>query len=81
MTKQDQQRDEEDLKATSDSVVTTAKRIARLEQEKVALLPDNPRIAVLSAEIERLAATLHRETTVERAIAEDLTDGPDSHVQ
>jgi hypothetical protein len=35
----------------------------------------------LSAEIERLAATLHRETTRERAIAEDLTDGRDRRVQ
>jgi len=58
----------------------SARSSASLEHEKVGLLPDNPRIASLSAEIERLAATLHHETTVERAIAEDLTDGRDGRV-
>ena len=77
----DQRRDEEDLKATSDSVVSAAERITSLEQEKVELIPDDPRIAVLSAEIERLAATLHHETKVERAIADDLTDGRDGRIQ
>ena len=69
----DRDRDEEDLRATSDSVVATAQRIAALEREKTQLPPTDPRVAELSAEIEQLAATLKRETTIERSIADDLT--------
>ena len=70
----DRGRDEEDLRATSDSVVSTAERIAALEHEKTQLAPNDPRVSQLSAEIEQLAARLKRETEIERSIADDLRD-------
>ncbi len=60
MATNDRRRDEEDLKATSDSVARAAERIASLEREKAGLVVDGPRVADLSAEIERLAATMHQ---------------------
>ncbi len=71
-------RDEEDLRATSDSVVATSNRIAALEREKARLEPTDPRVKELSAEIERLAGALKLETKIESSIADDLAgDGDD----
>ena len=72
MTRRD--RDEEDLKATSDSVVSAAQRIAAMEHEKTQLDAADPRVDELSVEIERLAGRLQQETVIERSITDDLTD-------
>jgi hypothetical protein len=65
--------------AMKDQRVT--EQMARLEREKVGLRPKHRRVAALSAEIERWATTLHNEPTVERAIAEELTDGREGRIQ
>jgi hypothetical protein len=63
---------EEDLRATSESIQDDADRLKRLEEQKASLAADDPQLADLSREIERLAHTVAEKTTVERVLSEEL---------
>lgn len=63
---------EEDLRATSESIEDDAVQLKRLEEQKATLDADDPRLADLSREIERLAHAVAEKTTVERVLSEEL---------
>ena len=63
---------EDDLRATSESILSDAERLASLEARKQRLASDDPELVALSMEIEALTARIHRKATVEREIAEDI---------
>lgn len=46
---------EDDLRATGETIAADAQRLADVEREKATLEVDDPRMADLSAEVERLA--------------------------
>src|SRR5688572_12490156 len=53
---------EDDLRATSESIVQDAGRLRALEQQKQELDPEDPRVADLSAQIEDLGIRLRGKT-------------------
>jgi hypothetical protein len=65
----------DDLRATSDSILSDAERVASLEERKQRLEPDDPEVVALSLEIEALSERLRRKATAEREIAEELQAG------
>ncbi len=63
---------EEDLRATADAVRDDLRRLAAVESEKMALLPEDPKVDDLSDEAVRLAERIRRETSLEREIGKEL---------
>ena len=63
----------DDLRATSESIEADARHLARLEERKQALSPDDPEVLVLSAEVERLTVGLRHQAAAEREIAEEIS--------
>lgn len=76
MTPDDEKR-QEDLTATSESVREDAKRVAEIEDAKQQLDIDDPRLDALSHEAERIAGDLQRKSRLERALAADAS--PDAN--
>jgi hypothetical protein len=66
---------EEDLRATSDSIVSDAERLASLEARKQRLDTDDPELLALSVEAEALTERLRQKARAEREIAEELQAG------
>ncbi|MBI2776241.1 MAG: hypothetical protein HYX57_03085 [Chloroflexi bacterium] len=62
----------DDLRATSESISADAGRLQRLESEKRALDPTDPKVAALSRDIEAIAATLAAKADAERAISDEI---------
>lgn len=60
---------EDDLRTTADDIAADASRLTEIEEEKLALDPDDPRVVALSAESHRLAAKLVPKTEVELDLA------------
>ena len=60
---------EDDLRATADDIAADAARLAEIEEEKVGLDADDPRMVALSAESHRLAAKLVPKTEIELALS------------
>lgn len=63
---------EDDLRATSDAMMHDLERMQRLEEEKRALEPDDPRLVALSVEIEELSRRTQTTSSAQREIAEEL---------
>ena len=63
---------ESDLRATVEDIVADATELAGIEREKTQLDGDDPRIADLSREGERLARRMVTKTVAERELAEQL---------
>jgi hypothetical protein len=63
---------EEDLRTTSAQVSATAEYLNQLEARKRDLPPGDPRVIELSDEIERLAASLRRQTAIEGGLAREI---------
>ena len=56
---------EDDLRATGETIAADAQRLADVEREKATLEVDDPRMADLSAEAERLAQRIAPLTAAE----------------
>jgi hypothetical protein len=65
-------RAEQDLKATVDSIRTDIDRLATIEDEKVALDAEDPRVDRLSDEAVELADRISRETRAQRQLSEEV---------
>jgi hypothetical protein len=66
---------EDDLRATSESILTDAERLASLEERKQRLDPQDPEVLALSVEIETLTVRIRHQATAEREIAEEIQAG------
>jgi len=67
--------DDDDLKATGETITAEAERLTDVEQEKATLEADDPRMTELSAEAERLAQRLVPLTAAETdLVAESRPD-------
>ena len=62
----------DDLKTTSEHVSATAEHLDALEAKKRDLPPDDPRVIELSDQIERLAASLRRQTAIEGDLTREI---------
>ena len=65
-------RAEQDLKATADSLRSDIDRLATLEDEKLALDAEDPEVDRLSDEAVALADRISRETRAERQLSEEV---------
>ncbi|MDQ3129031.1 MAG: hypothetical protein M3Q66_11350 [Chloroflexota bacterium] len=63
---------EQDLRATADSIKTDIGRLAVLEDEKLALDPQDPRVDRVSDEAVSLADRIARETRAERQLSREV---------
>ena len=63
---------EEDLKATVEAITVDAQRLLAIEQEKLRLPADDPRVVPLSAESHATSKRLVVNTAVEDAVATDV---------
>lgn len=63
---------EQDLRATAEAIAADATRLAEIEREKADLEPDDPRLAELSSQGERLARQIVPKTVAERDITDEL---------
>jgi hypothetical protein len=70
---------EDDLRATSDAIVTDIRRLAVLEEEKRPIDPADPRLIEVSARVVEVAARLHRESEAEHELSLDLKRRNRSH--
>ena len=61
----------DDLQATSEAIAADAARLHRIEERKQSLSPDDPEVATLAAEAERLARELVPKTVAERELADE----------
>lgn len=68
----EQDKVEQDLKATADAIRADIDRLAAIEDRKVALDPESPEVDRISAEAVDVAARIHRETLAERQLSEEL---------
>src|SRR3954471_13621930 len=62
----------DDLRATSESIEADARHLARLEERKQTLAPEDPELLALSNEVEQLAIGLRHESAAEREISEEI---------
>jgi hypothetical protein len=62
----------QDLRSTAESIRRDAERVKTLEDEKAALDPDDPRVAELSEQIERMTAGLEDKATAQRQLSEEI---------
>jgi hypothetical protein len=65
---------EGDLRATAEDIAADAAQIKELEEEKVELDAEDPRVQELSAKSERLARQLVPKTIAEREITDAIGD-------
>ena len=63
---------EQDLKATAESIRIDIGRLAALEDVKLALDPEDPRVDTVSDEAVRLADRIARETRAERQLSREI---------
>ena len=63
-----------DLRATSDAVLSDAERVTELETTKRSLDPADPEVDRLSREIEDLARHLSHKATAERELSDEIKD-------
>lgn len=63
---------EDDLRATSDSLMRDLDRMRQLEEEKRGLPPDDPRLVELATEIEGLSERTQTTSAAQREIAEEI---------
>lgn len=65
--------DEDDLRATAESIVADAERLVEIENEKLVMSLDDPKVVELSDEAEAIAAKLAVKTAAEASIVEEGT--------
>jgi hypothetical protein len=63
---------EQDLRATSDSIRSDARRLDAIEAQKGSLAPEDPDADRLSAEAVEVAERIERQAKAERQIARDI---------
>ena len=63
---------QDDLRATSESLVDDAQQLKELEEKKLALDPADPRILELSRQAESLVDKMASKAAIERQISEEL---------
>jgi hypothetical protein len=63
---------ERDLQSTEASIRRDAQRIDALEAEKSELDPDDPRVASLSDQVERVAGGLEDKSVAERELSGEI---------
>ena len=66
--------DEQDLKATSESIRHDAQMLAEIEQKKLELDPSDPRVDDLSTEVEHLVSDISDKAKAERELADENGD-------
>jgi hypothetical protein len=59
----------DDLRATEESIHQDADQVKRLEEEKAALDPADPRVGDLSEQVEQVTAGLRDKAAVERELS------------
>ena len=68
---------EDDLRATSDALLTDLRRLTALEEEKRPIEPDDPRLEEISAKVADVARRVEREGELEHELSREVT-GRDS---
>jgi hypothetical protein len=63
---------QDDLRATEESVRRDAERVKTLEEEKAALDPLDPRVDDLSEQVVRVTAGIHDKAIAERELSEEI---------
>jgi hypothetical protein len=63
---------QDDLRATAQSVGEAARKLSGLEQRKLALDPTDPEVARISRDAERLGEDIAVKTTVERILSQEV---------
>jgi hypothetical protein len=66
---------EDDLRATAADIAADAAELEAVEQEKTRLEPDDPRMARLAREGERIARRIVPKTHAQRELADEAADG------
>jgi hypothetical protein len=74
VNEQSESPDQEDLKATADSIRRDAERLAQLEKQKSELDVEDPRVDQISADIEQLISQIADKGKAERELAADEGD-------
>ena len=62
----------DDLRATSESILSDAEQLAALESRKQSLDPEDPEVLALSQQAEELTIRIRHQATAEREIAEEI---------
>ena len=65
---------EDELRATTEDVAAEAADLQEIEEQKAQLRPDDPRMAQLSREAERIARRLVPKTSAQREIVDEVAD-------
>jgi hypothetical protein len=60
---------EQDLRATAEAIRSDATRLAELENAKLGLEPDDPRVDQMSVEAQRLASGIKDKSEAERELS------------
>ena len=66
----------DELKRTSDAVLTDVEKLHQLEQKRRAMDPDDPTRAAVDAEAQRTATDLVESTSAETDLAEEVAEDP-----
>lgn len=64
-----------DLRATEDSIIDDAERLKQLESDKAALDPGDPRVDLLSDQVERVVEALTDKAAMQRRLASEIDSG------
>jgi len=62
---------EEDIKATAEDLIDDAERLKRIEQRKLGLKPDDPRLGELAREAEAIVARMAPKTEAQCQLIEE----------
>jgi hypothetical protein len=65
----------DDLKATGDSLIADAARLAEIEREKRRLDPHDPKIVALSEDAEAIARDMVPKAVVQTQLSRELAEG------
>jgi hypothetical protein len=66
---------EEDLRTTSDAILTETDKLEKLERRKRAMGPEDAERVPMSAEIARIGERLERATIAESELAREAAEG------
>lgn len=61
-----------DLRATEESIIGDAERVKHLESEKADLDPGDPRVDILSEQVERVVDGLAGKAEIQRRLAAEI---------
>ena len=62
----------DDLRSTAESIRRDAEQVKALEDEKTSLDPEDPRVDLLSEQVERVIEVMHGKAAAERELSEEL---------